>query len=54
MLYTVGLDGLEFKDILEILKKYSIDSIEDIRGLDKGKKDFLLSVASSTSIPMDI
>lgn len=40
MLYTVGLDGLEFKDILEILKKYSIDRIEDIRGLDKGEEEY--------------
>ena len=40
MLYTVGLDGLEIKDILEILKKYSIDRIEDIRGLDKGEEEY--------------
>ena len=40
MLYTVGIDGLEFKDILEILKKYSIDRIEDVRGLNKGEEEY--------------
>ena len=40
MLYTIGINGLEFKDILEILKKYSIDRIEDIRGLDKGEEEY--------------
>jgi hypothetical protein len=40
MLYTVGLDGLEFKDVLEILKKYSIDRIEDVRGLNSGGEEY--------------
>ena len=40
MLYTVGIDGFEFKDILEILKKYSIDRIEDVRGLNKGEEEY--------------
>ena len=40
MLYTVGIDGLEFKDILGILKKYSIDRIEDVRGLDSGGEEY--------------
>ena len=40
MLYTVGLNGLEFKDILEILKKYSIDRIEDIRGFNSGGEEY--------------
>lgn len=44
MLYTIGYEDLEFQDFLEILKKYSIDRIEDIRGLPKGvEKYFALS-----------
>ena len=40
MLYTIGYDGIEYKDFLEILKKYSIDRIEDIRDMPEGMEKY--------------